>query len=87
MTNEANIDDGGPAFPISNPNHPSPVDGMSIRDYFAGKAMAGFVHAAFERGDNICERFDDMAKQSIPDIAWASYALADAMIAARKAEQ
>lgn len=31
-------DDGGPAFPQSHPEHPTPTDGQSLRDYFAQHA-------------------------------------------------
>ena len=37
--------DGGPAFPVVEPNHPTPITlrGMTLRDYFACCAMAGMV--------------------------------------------
>lgn len=40
------IGDGGPAFPVPNnvawdESGPTAIDGMSLRDYFAAKALAG----------------------------------------------
>ena len=62
------IDYGGPAFPqkepLSNDWH-----GMSLRDYFAAKAMLHMLTL-----DNL-ERRDEVAE--------ASYLMADAMIAER----
>ena len=65
-------DSGGPAFP-------SAVDdkyykGMSLRDYFAAKAM----HAYIERAAFIVDRAQDAAK--------IAYAWADAMLAEREKE-
>jgi hypothetical protein len=69
------IDNGGPAFPsaygTTNGN-----DGLTMRDYFAGQALAG-VWAGRE---------SDFVKISAPttdDVAVACYAIADAMIKAR----
>lgn len=36
-------DNGGSAFPISGSEHGYPEAGMTLRDYFAGLAMQGFV--------------------------------------------
>jgi hypothetical protein len=76
----AGRDDGGPAFarPAAEHSHACNYEqeGMSLRDYFAGQALMGLV--AFDRpvnGDNQPEHF----------ARW-SYALADAMLAARKKE-
>jgi hypothetical protein len=63
-------DTGGPAFPqyvISNGG--AHVDGgMTLRDYFAAKAMLGFIP---DGGTNVQE------------IAQAAYIVADAMLKAR----
>ena len=76
------IYDGGPAFPVppeiivSNANGDSqwvfPKDGMSLRDWFAGQALAGNLAADTQSRH-------DASKQA----AWA-YAQADEMLAARK---
>ena len=75
------ISDGGPAFPCmvfsgDANNDPEYANGMTLRDWFAGQALTGMMGFAtggtFDPSKN-CDRF-----------AEASYALADAMIAARK---
>ena len=48
--------------------------GMSLRDYFAAKAMQG-----------ICSHADTWGLATSPKIAQAAYELADAMLAARSA--
>ena len=35
--------DGGPAFPRSASQHSGPQEGMSLRDWFAGKALEGIM--------------------------------------------
>jgi hypothetical protein len=57
---------GGPAFPT--PAHNLQNDGMTLRDYFAAKAMQGLMDAAMP----------------MPEIADAAYAMADAMLKARQ---
>lgn len=71
------INDGGSAFPI--PNDPNPgaypaEPGMSLRDWFAGQALAGYfaatpLHCFCESGLKVVARY--------------SYDMADAMLAAR----
>lgn len=73
--------DGGPAFARSGATYKvgqspniweqtdMPACGMSLRDYFAGQALVGIL----ANGD----------AESCPDAAKGSYAIADAMLAAR----
>ncbi|NLZ11092.1 MAG: hypothetical protein GX086_07150 [Alcaligenaceae bacterium] len=89
--------DGGPAFPdpgrgqsakqrdlIGNP-------GMSLRDYFAAKAMQGLLskHGAYEedaRARSLCSKIESRSREdSLPanEVAAYSYCIADAMIIAR----
>ena len=73
MTNQKQaIDDGGPAFPTTKPldSWGDPNQGMTLRDYFAAKAMQGLMSSE--------------AQASLQDFANASYRAADAMIKARK---
>jgi hypothetical protein len=68
------IKDGGPAFPV--PYHPeqqweNPA-GMSLRDYFAAKAMQGMI---------LLRSYSGTADQ----MAGEAYVMADAMLAARGA--
>lgn len=65
------IDDGGPAFPQSA-NSDFTMLGMTLRDYFAAKAMQAITLDYINAAD-----YDS-------DIARTSYRIADAMLAARK---
>lgn len=67
---QARVDDGGPAFPVAT------IDGymqagMSLRDYFAAKAMEGMQSGG--------ARISNMANT----VHWA-YEIADAMLKARR---
>ena len=66
------IDDGGPAFP--NSNDVCGCYGMSLRDWFAGQALAGAIHIRASSPD---DRFA---------FAAAAYAISNAMIAERAKE-
>lgn len=70
------IDDGGPAFP-TEPNTQDGFyahHGMSLRDWFAGQALAGLIA---QSGGTA------LAGDPIAAARW-SYQMADAMLAARK---
>ena len=79
MTDEPKpIDDGGPTFPhhvykfeMSMSKH-SIFDGMSLRDYFAGMALSNHHWK--------------LGREPIMECAGACYAIADAMIEARKTQ-
>lgn len=85
------IDDGGPAFSgglyehqNAGANDREPMNpGMSLRDWFAGKAMAGFAgnNAIFAANN---QNGWELVNASARDLADRAYWLADAMIAARK---
>jgi hypothetical protein len=73
------INDGGPAFPVSTGDptasyqdgpYTSQYPGMTLRDYFAAKAM---VMKFGETGTSI----------TVDDMAVRCYAMADAMLRAR----
>lgn len=69
--------DGGPAFPLQ---HGMATKGMSLRDWFAGQALAGMLASVGAHEDSgAVWRSNSMAA------AWA-YDYADAMIAARNKE-
>ena len=62
---------GGPAFPTERPAMSEYGKGMTLRDYFAAKAMQGMMHDVTQPvGEVIAE--------------WA-YQVADAMLKAREA--
>lgn len=63
---------GNMAFPLHNTGHGAPFDeGMTLRDYFAAKAMQGFIAYATAKGIYVPQ--DD-------ELASAAYQLADAML-------
>ena len=70
---------GGPAFPLQSigPDFAPGYAGMSLRDYFAAKAMNTFVAGLLSDGMTI-------AKGDDKDIARRAYEIADAMLAVRK---
>ena len=63
------IETGGPAFP-THYRHSMNYPGMDLRDYFAAKAMLGFLAAEY------AYRPDGWAKKA--------YEMADAMLKARE---
>ena len=75
-------DNGGPAFPVREGMLEKTQTGMSLRDYFAAKAM----HAAITSEDAL-SIFGQRAKANGLDpvdlVAHSSYAMADAMLKAR----
>lgn len=64
--------DGGPAFPREYVN----ATGMSLRDYFAAKAMQGFIAGLYANANN--HGF------TVEGTVVAAYEYADAMLAARE---
>jgi hypothetical protein len=78
------INDGGPAFPIPGAVNPSdngpawaqePYSGMSLRDWFAGQALAGIL---------ACGGLPGKPGRTFSDLnAEAAYKQADAMLAER----
>ena len=66
-------DTGGPAFPAMHFDLGDNEHGMTLRDYFAAKALAG-----------ICANPANTALKSAGQFAQAAYNVADAMLEARK---
>ena len=70
-------DTGGPAFPVVGETLLIKAKGMTLRDYFAAKAMIGVI--------DFGKTLEGFHENKAPDlIAKLSYQLADAMIQARK---
>ncbi len=69
----AEIKDGGPAFPTTGVviDYAISYDGMTLRDYFAAKAMAELIEK------------HDLDK----DVARFAYQIADAMLAERERDR
>ena len=63
------INTGGPAFPSHGSMGEVTQEGMTLRDYFAAKAMQGLMDAAMP----------------MPEIAQAAYQMADDMLKEREA--
>jgi len=81
-------DIGGPAFPVSAPNYTQ--FGMTLRDYFAAKALLGLIAEPVPRDRDGETTVTTMLRHagatvSTPAHAFAlcAYALADAMLAER----
>lgn len=75
--------DGGPAFPVvlqKRDGWQTLCEGMSLRDYFAAKAMQGLVSVHNSYGD--WTGCGDMAMNK--NMAGTAYAVADAMLKARE---
>lgn len=79
-TDKTIINDGGPAFPFWNPDTESQCYGITLRDWFAGQALAG-----------MCAGFVNVIQQNraefIRDLIPTTLELADAMLKAREVEQ
>lgn len=74
--------DGGPAFPVlppigpdnqEPPGFPYPSDGMSLRDWLAGQALAGILQGLMK----------GIRPEDVPRMAADCYGIADAMLAER----
>lgn len=64
---------GGPAFPVPDIDGSAVCEGMTLRDYFAAKAMqSAFVESSF-----------GFTLEDYRQLAQVSYAMADAMLKAR----
>jgi hypothetical protein len=83
------IKDGGPAFPCDEQIRDSmiyqPERGMSLRDYFAAKAMQSRL-SAYESLVPLHEYAKDTGQEFAKVVADQSYDMADAMLRARGAE-
>ena len=67
------IEDGGPAFPLTADT--ACFKGMTLRDYFAGQALAGYIAHLGAQG-HAASRFTE-------ECAMEAYRFADAMLAER----
>lgn len=66
--------DGGNAFPIPGLQDDPDFNGLSVRDYFAAKAMAGLLTARHP---------DHFGQDGAEVLAADAFAIADEMLAAR----
>lgn len=73
---------GGPAFPAGNFEHKT--EGMTLRDYFAGKALQGYIAYMGCGPDKVDPIGKDESEPNKTVIARCAYKFADAMIAERE---
>ena len=78
------IETGGPAFPhkIEDAWEETYTAGMTMRDYFAAKAMQGFVAA--DKSEEIWRDWLRDSDSMVNAYATLSYGMADAMLKARE---
>jgi hypothetical protein len=72
----SNYDDSGPAFPVHETPDSTDSPGMTLRDYFAAKAMQALIAKGM---DDYTKR----ASKGVPVIAGYAYEYADAMLQER----
>lgn len=72
--------DGGQAFPVAGSDRNYAVDGMTLRDYFAAKALQGWL-AGYP-----ADAVHPVAAGNTAQVAQMAYIMADAMLEARDAE-
>ena len=70
------IYDGGPAFPVPNDANANDQEGMTLRDYFAAKAMQGMLA-------NPNQDRAPLTVKSQEAVVAGAYEVADAMIKSR----
>jgi len=70
------LETGGPAFPVCDAARIHNLEGISIRDYFAAKAMQG----------ELASQSPENEYTNLDAIAALSYRMADAMLKAREAQ-
>ncbi len=77
-------DDGGPAFPramsVTEINADPGAEGMSLRDWFAGRVLPSFVLSGLQ----IAQVEKKLGENILREAASASYEIADAMLKARQ---
>ena len=81
----APINTGGPAFPVMYCS-----EGMTLRDYFAGQALAGiapYIDREIDKLDTNGKYFDNHANAWYQCAAIRAYCYADAMLAARERKE
>ena len=81
----SNIETGGSAFPTEyfyddqTKHERMPTEGMTLRDYFAAKALNGM----FANPDDSHENYDLSYDDYVKEIARCAYTMADAMLQQR----
>ena len=73
---------GGPAFPVAGSEHNYPIEGMTLRDYFAAKAMQSIVSSPKEM-ESLIDTLG--AKTAYAKVSETAYVIANEMLRAREA--
>ena len=82
------INYGGPAFPVTYPNGDMDY-GITLRDYFAGQALAGLTarsESVYRKLASSDETMSSIEEALTSTLAGVAFRYADAMLAARKEE-
>jgi hypothetical protein len=74
----SNTNTGGPAFPVCDAARIHELEGMTLRDYFAAKAMQGIIDSDKYMGLIGVNRYEQRTAED-------AYKMADAMLKAREA--
>ena len=77
----SNVKKGGTAFPTP---YARVSPGMSLRDYFAAKAMQGYLANPWQAQE--LDSTGDSSREQMATVAEISYVMADAMLKAREVE-
>lgn len=72
-------DTGGPAFPCEQQTNWTSA-GMTLRDYFASKAMQSLILDSFFQSEGAYKGWTEIG----PEVAEDAYGIADAMLERRK---
>jgi hypothetical protein len=78
MTEKNNV---RPAFPVYFGENYEPEEGMSLRDYFAAKAMQAIIS---KKPFGVYETFEERDERKDLAVAYGAYFYADAMLKARE---
>lgn len=76
----SDIYEGGPAFPASHFDLAEGEHGMTLRDYFAAKAIAGILAG----GPEVIVPMSSGPRGKPAELGAAAYDIADAMLKARQ---
>jgi len=82
------INDGGPAFPVGDTVYPNGqiqygFNGISMRDYFAAKAMEKLIDGFQGDENGYLKTFNGLEADHDKWVSTRAYEIADAMIVAR----
>jgi len=83
------INDGGAAFPVPNDAYNNGMEGMSLRDWFAGQALVGELASSSTQEAVMATAQAAFAsgRSAVQQVAFNCYEMADAMLAARERKE